>query len=330
MEKNRIKLSVIIPVYNVGELLYKCIESIQNQSLDNIEIILINDGSTDNSGKICDEIACQNNNMRVIHKENEGVSAARNLGIGVANGEYIGFVDSDDYINENMYLKMYLQAKKNDCDIVMCDANIEHVDKVNLDTISQLDESKILEASSIHPDLLMEMAGSMWKCIYKREILMNKNVLCPVGIKLSEDRIFNILAFGYSKKISYIKEPLYTQKVRQNSATTKYYPNMLDMVINSRKELFNALDKSWNNSEYYKKVYEKQNIGAIFQCIKNEFHKDCKKSIYKRYNTVKYIVTDSNVRDILENIEENSIKINLIRKKLAIILSLIALIKYRK
>ena len=330
MEKNRIKLSVIIPVYNVGELLYKCIESIENQSLDNIEIILVNDGSTDDSGKICDEISSKNNNIKVIHKENEGVSVARNLGIRIAKGEYIGFVDSDDYINENMYLKMYLQAKKNDCDIVMCDANIEHVDKVSLDTISQLDESKILEASSIHPDLLMEMAGSMWKCIYKREILMNKNVLCPVGIKLSEDRIFNILAFGYSKKISYIKEPLYTQKVRQNSATTKYYPNMLDMVINSRKELFNALDKSWNNSEYYKKVYEKQNIGAIFQCIKNEFHKDCKKSIYKRYNTVKYIVTDSNVRDILENIEENSIKINLIRKKLAIILSLIALIKYRK
>lgn len=330
MEKNRIKLSVIIPVYNVGELLYKCIESIENQSLDNIEIILVNDGSTDDSGKICDEISSKNNNIKVIHKENEGVSVARNLGIRIAKGEYIGFVDSDDYINENMYLKMYLQAKKNDCDIVMCDTNIEHVDKVSLDTISQLDESKILEASSIHPDLLMEMAGSMWKCIYKREILMNKNVLCPVGIKLSEDRIFNILAFGYSKKISYIKEPLYTQKVRQNSATTKYYPNMLDMVINSRKELFNALDKSWNNSEYYKKVYEKQNIGAIFQCIKNEFHKDCKKSIYKRYNTVKYIVTDSNVRDILENIEENSIKINLIRKKLAIILSLIALIKYRK
>lgn len=325
-----IKLSVIIPVYNVGELLYKCIESIENQSLDNIEIILINDGSTDDSGKICDEISSKNNNIKVIHKENEGVSVARNLGIRIAKGEYIGFVDSDDYINENMYLKMYLEAKKNECDIVMCDANIEYIDKVNLDTINQLEKSKILESSSMQPDLLMEMAGSMWKCIYKKEILMNKNVLCPVGIKLSEDRIFNILAFGYSKKIFYIKEPLYTQKVRQNSATTKYYPNMLDMVINSRKELFNALDKSWNNSEYYKKVYEKQNIGAIFQCIKNEFHKDCKKSIYKRYNTVKYIVTDSNVRDILENIEENSIKINLIRKKLAIMLSLIALIKYRK
>ena len=325
-----IKLSVIIPVYNVGELLYKCIESIENQSLDNIEIILINDGSTDDSGKICDEISSKNNNIKVIHKENEGVSVARNLGIRIAKGEYIGFVDSDDYINENMYLKMYLEAKKNECDIVMCDANIEYIDKVNLDTINQLEKSKILESSSMQPDLLMEMAGSMWKCIYKKEILMNKNVLCPVGIKLSEDRIFNILAFGYSKKIFYIKEPLYTQKVRQNSATTKYYPNMLDMVINSRKELFNALDNSWNNSEYYKKVYETQNIGAIFQCIKNEFHKDCKKSIYKRYNTVKYIVTDSNVRDILENIEENSIKINLIRKKLAIMLSLIALIKYRK
>lgn len=325
-----IKLSVIIPVYNVGELLYKCIESIQNQSLDNIEIILINDGSTDNSGKICDEIACQNNNIRVIHKENEGVSAARNLGIGVANGEYIGFVDSDDYINENMYLKMYLQAKKNDCDIVMCDTNIEHVDKVSLDTISQLDESKILEASSIHPDLLMEMAGSMCKCIYKKELLINKKVLCPIGIKLSEDRIFNILAFGYSRKIFYIKEPLYIQRIRKNSATTKYYLNMLDIVISSKKALFNALDKSWDNSEYYKKVYEKQNIGSIFQCINNEFHKECKKNIYQKYKGVKYIVSDPNVRDTVDNIDVKNIKVYLIRKKLSIILSAIAFIKYRK
>ena len=329
MNNEKIKVSIIIPVYNVENLLYTCIESIINQSLDGIEIIIINDGSTDNSASICDKLSSTYSNIRVIHKINEGVSVARNTGIKLAKGEYIGFVDSDDYIHSDMYLKMYRYAKNNKCDIVMCDANIEYLEHTSIDTINQLQESKILDKKSIYPELLMEMAGSMWKCLYSKNLLIRNNIACPIGIKLSEDRIFNILAFGYCQKIFYLKESLYTQRIRSNSATTKYYDNMLELVINARNNIFEALDKSWNKSNMYKICYEKQNLASVLQCIRNEFHRDCKKSMYARYKSIRSIISDKNVREIIHNIKDKNIKVNLLRRKSAIILTVSAFIKYR-
>ena len=96
-------ISVIVPVYNVEEYVEKCVLSIINQTYKNLEIILVDDGSTDNSGKICDEIAIKDNRIKVIHKKNGGLSDARNVGIDIAKGDYLGFVDSDDYIDPDMY-----------------------------------------------------------------------------------------------------------------------------------------------------------------------------------------------------------------------------------
>lgn len=324
------KISVIIPIYNVGELLHKCIESIQNQLLDDIEIILINDGSTDNSAVICDDIASKDKRIQVIHKINEGASSARNVGISISNGEYIGFVDADDYIHEEMYRKMYKKAKENNCDIVMCDAKIEYENKVEIDTISLLNNSCIIEKREISPDLLMGIAGSMWKCIYRRDLLINNKVICPVGIKLSEDRIFNIKAFGNCNNLYYLKEALYTQKVRKNSATTKYYDNMLSIVVNSRNIIFRSLEELWNDSENYKKVYEKQNINSVYQCINNEFHNESNKNVYQKYRAIDKIVKNIHVRDMINRVEDNNMKINLLRLKASTILCIIAFIKNRK
>lgn len=105
-------ISVIVPVYNVEKYLHKCINSILNQTYKNLEIILIDDGSTDNSGKICDEYALKDNRIKVIHKENGGLSSARNAGLDICSGDYIGFVDSDDYIAEDMYEYLYVNLKK--------------------------------------------------------------------------------------------------------------------------------------------------------------------------------------------------------------------------
>ena len=106
MEKSLI--SIIVPVYNVEQYVKCCVESIIQQTYKNLEIILVNDGSTDNSGYICDDLAKNDNRLRVIHQENKGLSAARNSGMSIAKGKYIGFVDSDDYINVRMYEKLYV------------------------------------------------------------------------------------------------------------------------------------------------------------------------------------------------------------------------------
>lgn len=118
------KLSVIVPIYNVEKFLRRCIDSIINQSYSNLEIILVDDGSPDNCGKICDEYAALDNRIKVIHQANGGLSAARNIGIDSATGEYVAFIDSDDYIASNMYDEMISLMETNDLDIISCNAFI--------------------------------------------------------------------------------------------------------------------------------------------------------------------------------------------------------------
>ena len=111
------KISIIVPVYKVEPYIHKCIDSILNQTFKEFELILVDDGSPDNCGNICDEYAKKDNRVRVIHKENGGISSARNIGLDVSNGEYIGFVDSDDYIKLDMYERLYNSCKVNNADI---------------------------------------------------------------------------------------------------------------------------------------------------------------------------------------------------------------------
>ncbi|MCL2695168.1 MAG: glycosyltransferase [Clostridiales bacterium] len=114
-------VSIIVPVYNSGKLLEKCVDSLLAQTLTDIEIILVNDGSTDRSGELCDHYAVMDNRITVIRQQNQGPSAARNAGLAIAGGAYVGFVDSDDYVDTTMYENMYAIAKEHDVDIVNCD-----------------------------------------------------------------------------------------------------------------------------------------------------------------------------------------------------------------
>lgn len=113
-------ISIIVPVYNVEKYLKKCVYSILNQSYKNLEVILVNDGSTDNSGKICDELSREDSRINVYHKDNGGLSDARNYGVAKANGEYVGFVDSDDYIDQYMYENLYKAIRKYNTQIAEC------------------------------------------------------------------------------------------------------------------------------------------------------------------------------------------------------------------
>ena len=116
-----VKISIIVPVYNVERYLGKCINSILNQTFADFELILVDDGSTDRSGYICDDYKKKDNRIKVIHKENGGLSSARNAGLDIAKEKYIGFVDSDDFINKNMYEFLYKDIKVNNSDIAICD-----------------------------------------------------------------------------------------------------------------------------------------------------------------------------------------------------------------
>ena len=126
------KISIIVPVYQAEKYISKCIESIVNQTYKNLEIILIDDGSTDRSGEICDEYGKKDNRIVVVHNKNKGVSVARNCGLDIATGDYITFVDSDDYIDLQMYSEMMKVVEKYSCDVVMCDCIKEFEKKFHL------------------------------------------------------------------------------------------------------------------------------------------------------------------------------------------------------
>lgn len=212
------KISVIIPVYNIAEYLPQCLDSVINQTHKNLEIIVVDDGSTDNSGNVIDEYAKKDNRIVKISKNNSGVSDTRNKGIDIATGDYIGFVDGDDYIEPEMYEFLLNNALKYDADISHCGYQMvfpSHIDYYyNTGEIIIQDNKKgiidLLEGQRIEP--------SPCNKLYKRDIV--KDIRMPLDIRINEDYFFNVMVFANAKKSVFEDKPLYHYILRKNSATT--------------------------------------------------------------------------------------------------------------
>ena len=301
-----IKLSIIVPIYNAQNHLKKCIESIMNQTEKDIEIILIDDGSTDDSLKICNEYQRKDFRINVIHQKNSGVSIARNQGIKIAKGEYIGFVDSDDWIDLDMFKRLLEEAKKTDADIVMCDATtVYSTGEKQEDTITQLATNRILDKSDFTPALLLEMAGSVWRCIYKNNNYRDKPIKSnkfyfPLGIKFSEDRIYNIYAFGYANKIDYIKESYYNRYMNEKSAVHRFHGDYFEAYKKSANEIEKAIYLAWNNDQCYQTAYLKQLITGSIMAICNYYYKTSTLDCFQKRTAVKKLCDDQMLRNAIE------------------------------
>lgn len=227
------KISVIIPVFNSSLYLEKCLSTIVNQTLKDIEIILIDDGSTDNSLNIIKDYAEKYNNIKYKSKKNEGQAIARNLGIKMASGEFITFIDSDDYIELNMLEKLYNMAKLENSDIVLCDYIEEYSDK-NIEK-----KSLYIESDDISKSYILCVAGPCSKII-------NSDIFKENNIKFLEGNIYEDLAIIptlalYSSKISYCKEILYHYVIRQNSTMNQTkYNKKLESIFNVMEVLYDS------------------------------------------------------------------------------------------
>lgn len=211
-------ISIVVPVYNVKNYLDRCIESIINQTYKNLEIILVNDGSNDGSGEVCEKWKKKDERIIVLHKKNGGLSSARNAGIEIAKGKYIAFIDSDDYVSHNMYQELHAILEKNKSDIVICGREYVWDDgktycRYRYDRRIENYTSKeaIKEMNSFRK---FDMAA--WDKLYKRSLF--KNIRFPEG-KLSEDYYIMYKLFWKSKKITYYAHPLYYYYQRRNSIT---------------------------------------------------------------------------------------------------------------
>lgn len=215
-------VSIIVPVYNSEKYIEKCISSIVNQTLKNIEIIIVNDGSTDNSINIISKLSNEDNRIKVINQKNSGVSAARNNGINNSNGEYIGFVDADDYIELEMYESMYSKAEEFDADIVICNVKdiLESKEKVSLNFEDGLISIENIKPKNFLKDKYFKLGSAVWHKIFKKSLIVENNIkFINYNEVSSEDTIFNLQAMLKSKNIYCIDKPFYNYIIRENSLT---------------------------------------------------------------------------------------------------------------
>ena len=208
-------ISVIIPVYNVEKYLNRCIESVINQTYKNLEVILIDDGSTDNSGKICDEYAKKDNRIKVIHKQNGGVSSARNAGLSIAKGEYIGFVDSDDYIEKDMYEFLY-------------NLLLEHKVQVSCCNRFVLEKNKFVQSLDFPKDVILSFneilndrgyAFYIWNKLVSKKTI--ENIRFSEKLILGEDLLFCLDVFKKAENVVFSKEAKYYYFNNDGSVTRK-------------------------------------------------------------------------------------------------------------
>ncbi len=212
----KIKVSIIIPVFNTAKYLHRLIESLLNQTLDDIELIFINDGSTDESQSILENYALLKSRFTVINRENEGVSCARNFGLSIAKGEYIGFVDSDDFVDLNMFSILYSKAKQTDSDVVCCGYFYFWENKKK--QMCDVEEMTISNEVAISYLLDNEVIGMSACCkLFRRSILFNTKF--PENIKINEDRLFVFRSFTNAKNVTIIGDPLYYYCVNKVSSS---------------------------------------------------------------------------------------------------------------
>lgn len=204
------KISIIVPIYNVEKYLSKCVRSLIGQTLTDLEIILIDDGSTDSSGKLCDELASTDKRIRVLHKNNGGVSSARNLGLDIAKGEYIGFVDPDDWCETEMYERMYAAAKANDCDLVISGYFVDHDNEV----FNRKEETEVEGIVTGYEALYQCLRGqghgcftAVWNKLIRRDCI--GNIRFNMNYRISEDEVFLCEVTEKIEKAFIIKSPYY-------------------------------------------------------------------------------------------------------------------------
>ena len=225
------KVSVIVPVYNTYDYLRKCFDSLVNQTLKDIEIIIVNDGTRDKSEEIIAEYVSKHSNIKSYTKPNGGLGDARNYGLGFATGDYIGFVDSDDYIDITMYEKLYEKAIQENSDIVECDFYWVYSSKKVSDSALYYENKETI------PQCIRVMVCNK---LFKRDTIVNNNILFPKGLRY-EDIEFTYKMIPYTNKISYVEEELYFYVQRGDSISN----NQTEKV----RDIFSILD---NIETYYK------------------------------------------------------------------------------
>lgn len=300
-------ISVIVPIYKVEKFLNKSLDSIINQTYKNLEIILVDDGSPDNCGKICDEYAKRDERIKVIHKENGGVSSARNAGLDAVTGEYISFIDPDDYVSENFIEILYNILKKNSVDIVECDF-IKFENEPVLESVS--DELEIISSLEMQKRIYSDFnlrTIVLWNKLYVAKIF--DDLRFPLGRINEDEALIPSIIYNAKNNIAISNLKLYYYRFNPKSIMgKKFNPSRLDILLalNERKEFYKNIGQQelYNNATISYQYILRRNY--IF-CMENI--DDAKKYLeqilfdarenYKEYSKIKNISIRERIREKL-------------------------------
>lgn len=293
-------ISVVVPVYNCSRFLDVCINSLINQDYKNLEIILINDGSKDNSLEICKKYEKIDNRIIVIDKENGGVSNARNVGLSIAQGDYILFVDADDFLDEKYVSTLYNLAGDNDSkSLVMC--NIKKFKKGKMNNSSEIitDKNVIYESNDFFKFYIDNLLNPPYCKLYDRSTILNNNIKFNESVSLGEDLLFNLDYIKFIDRAIVNSNALYNYRIgNNNSLSRKYYPNMLeiqDKLCNKFRNYFSNVDK---------RMLDNISLDFYMVAVSNELHKK-DISIIKRYFNARKVLKNDLIKDKIKSYKKS-------------------------
>lgn len=331
-------ITVIVPIYNVEQYIYKSIESILSQTLNNIEIILVDDGSTDKSGDIADFYAKKDSRVKVIHKKNQGVSMARNLGLKLAAGEYVSFIDSDDWIDVDMLEKLYYEAIENNCDVVMCCFSREDIkNNKSVKIFHPFQSNTILLKNDINREICSQLLVNGYftsSCdkIYRLSFLKKYKIKMSTNVKLREDYIFNMNVFNFADRVKYVPMPFYHYRDADNSAVKKYYKNLFEFDLRLYKKKKKYLKEWFGDDPKYLIAISYNFLMDVFHNIIQIYNKNNLDGIKNKWGNIYNIVNNFYTRQALLEYKEHInckdkislIKIKMIKNKQVLLLTFTA------
>lgn len=314
-----IDVSIIVPVYKVEKYLPQCIESLINQTLRNIEIILIDDGSPDHCGAMCDEYASKDERIKVIHKLNGGVSAARNDGLSAASGEWVLFCDSDDWIETAACEKLYRAGTENNADIVIGDmvevlngtCKYKYVYREEFVLSNKADIDYLIQGNFYcsycplsHAKYSTAGIGTIWNKLFRRTLLINNNIYFDLLVKgYWDDAIFVSYCMSNAKKIVYIQQPIYNYRIIATSLTNSYNPNILE-INKSILLVWDEFLKIYDNDGRFSKSYYATIIRLIQLAFKLYFINPSNKlGILKNIHKIKELIIEDPYKMAIKNCE---------------------------
>ena len=284
-------ISVIIPVYGAENYLPRCLDSLMNQSLSNIEIILINDGSPDQSPMICEEYSKRDPRFKTFHQENKGISNSRNRGIDLANGMYLMFVDNDDWVEKDYCKFLFNTLISEEVDLVMCGYKIHYRNKVKIEsteTSTKYFKSDIIKSFQNQIEDGTNLLGNLvWAKIFRKDIIKNNRIYFNTKLKFADDILFINQYQQHVECFIQLPDILYNyNRINENSVTLNYIPNYYDEIIFVKQKIFELYKDSFKFTEeqwYY------QHIRVAAKAVLEEGKLNNGRNLTQRYLKIKKI-----------------------------------------